>query len=167
MLFDPLSLFPFSLLDLAWISNTTTWSLPHLQQTPTYDFVVIGGGNAYVLVPLIIFFSLTYQKGVWQLRVVLRKILQSLLLYSKQVRMLNIFQRSFNPPPHGILYTQVVIKVFIPGLIGTGQSFTTLNWAYQTVPQEHLGNRHLVIGAGKALGGGTISTYFSSPFNQV
>ncbi|KAF8799202.1 hypothetical protein BYT27DRAFT_7069976, partial [Phlegmacium glaucopus] len=32
-------------------------------------------------------------------------------------------------------------EVFIPGLIGTGESFTTLNWAYRTVPQERLGNR--------------------------
>ncbi|TFK32888.1 alcohol oxidase [Crucibulum laeve] len=47
-------------------------------------------------------------------------------------------------------------EVFIPGLIGTGQSFTTLNWAYQTVPQVNLNNRQLTVNAGKALGGSTI-----------
>lgn len=48
------------------------------------------------------------------------------------------------------------MKVFIPGLIGTGQSFTTLNWAYGTVPQVNLNNRTLTVNAGKALGGSTI-----------
>ncbi|KAF8988179.1 alcohol oxidase [Cyathus striatus] len=47
-------------------------------------------------------------------------------------------------------------EVYIPGLIGTGQSFTTLNWAYQTVPQKNLNNRVLTVNAGKALGGSTI-----------
>ncbi|KAJ7769991.1 alcohol oxidase [Mycena metata] len=47
-------------------------------------------------------------------------------------------------------------EVFIPGLIGTGIAFTTLNWAYATVPQEHLGGRNLTVNAGKALGGSTI-----------
>jgi len=42
------------------------------------------------------------------------------------------------------------------GLVGTGEAFTTLNWDYKTIPQEHLGDRQLVIGAGKALGGGPI-----------
>ena len=48
--------------------------------------------------------------------------------------------------------------MFIPGLIGTGKA-RALNWAYQTIPQEHLGNRQVTISAGKALGGGTISTF--------
>jgi hypothetical protein len=52
--------------------------------------------------------------------------------------------------------------VFIPGLFGTGEAFKTLNWAYKTIPQEHLGNRQLIIGAGKGLGGGTISTFNQS-----
>ncbi|KAJ7036714.1 alcohol oxidase [Mycena alexandri] len=47
-------------------------------------------------------------------------------------------------------------EVFIPGLIGTGISFTTLNWAYATVPQKHLGGRNLTVNAGKALGGSSI-----------
>ncbi|KAJ7592206.1 alcohol oxidase, partial [Mycena floridula] len=47
-------------------------------------------------------------------------------------------------------------EVFVPGLIGTGQAFTTLNWAYQTVPQSNLGGRVLTVNAGKALGGSTI-----------
>ncbi|KAJ7183480.1 alcohol oxidase [Mycena filopes] len=47
-------------------------------------------------------------------------------------------------------------EVFVPGLIGTGIAFTTLNWAYATVPQEHLGGRNLTVNAGKALGGSTI-----------
>jgi len=51
--------------------------------------------------------------------------------------------------------------VYVPGLIGFGQAFTTLNWAYKTVPQDHLGGRNITINAGKALGGGSIST--SSP----
>jgi len=46
--------------------------------------------------------------------------------------------------------------VFVPGLIGAGQAFTTLNWAYNTVPQEHLNNRTLTLNAGKALGGSTV-----------
>ena len=48
-------------------------------------------------------------------------------------------------------------QVFVPGLIGTGKA-KALNWAYRTIPQEHLGNRQVTVGAGKALGGGTIST---------
>ncbi|KAK7451165.1 hypothetical protein VKT23_012496 [Stygiomarasmius scandens] len=47
-------------------------------------------------------------------------------------------------------------EVFVPGLIGAGQAFTTLNWAYNTVPQEHLNNRTLTLNAGKALGGSTV-----------
>ncbi|KAF8957589.1 alcohol oxidase [Flammula alnicola] len=47
-------------------------------------------------------------------------------------------------------------EVFIPGLTGLGQTFTTLNWRYETLPQEHLGGRTTIINAGKALGGGTI-----------
>ncbi|KAJ6483644.1 alcohol oxidase [Mycena vulgaris] len=47
-------------------------------------------------------------------------------------------------------------EVFIPGLIGTGISFTTLNWAYATVPQANLNGRNLTVNAGKALGGSTI-----------
>ncbi|KAF7342208.1 Alcohol oxidase [Mycena venus] len=47
-------------------------------------------------------------------------------------------------------------EVFVPGLIGTGISFTTLNWAYATVPQTHLNGRTLTVNAGKALGGSTI-----------
>jgi hypothetical protein len=49
------------------------------------------------------------------------------------------------------------IQVFIPGLIGTGKG-KGLNWAYRTIPQEHLSNRQVTVSAGKALGGGTIST---------
>ncbi|KAL0957869.1 hypothetical protein HGRIS_000053 [Hohenbuehelia grisea] len=46
-------------------------------------------------------------------------------------------------------------EVFIPGLFGNGQAFTTLNWGYSTVPQAHLNNRTSGIAAGKALGGST------------
>ncbi|KAJ8078272.1 hypothetical protein PM082_000478 [Marasmius tenuissimus] len=46
-------------------------------------------------------------------------------------------------------------EVFVPGLIGAGQSLTTLNWAYKTTPQTHLDNRTLTVRAGKALGGGS------------
>ncbi|KAF8161666.1 alcohol oxidase [Crassisporium funariophilum] len=53
-------------------------------------------------------------------------------------------------------------EVYIPGLIGTGESFTTLNWAYRTTPQEYLGGRQLTVGAGKALGGGTVSAFPAS-----
>jgi len=48
-------------------------------------------------------------------------------------------------------------QVYIPGLFGTGQSFTTLNWAYKTTPQAHLNGRVVVVNAGKVLGGGTVS----------
>ncbi|KAK7457791.1 hypothetical protein VKT23_010130 [Stygiomarasmius scandens] len=47
-------------------------------------------------------------------------------------------------------------EVFVPGLIGMGQAFTTLNWGYKTVPQTHLNNRVLSMRAGKALGGSTV-----------
>ena len=47
-------------------------------------------------------------------------------------------------------------EVFVPGLIGSGQSFTTLDWSYKTVPQINLGNRQITVNAGKALGGSTI-----------
>ena len=38
------SLFPFALLDLGWITNAVNRNQP-----ATYDFIVIGGGNAYVV----------------------------------------------------------------------------------------------------------------------
>ncbi|KAJ6486976.1 alcohol oxidase [Mycena sanguinolenta] len=47
-------------------------------------------------------------------------------------------------------------EVFVPGLIGTGISFTTLDWSYATVPQTNLNGRTLTVNAGKALGGSTI-----------
>ncbi|KAF9489184.1 alcohol oxidase [Pleurotus eryngii] len=46
-------------------------------------------------------------------------------------------------------------EVFIPGLFGSGQALTTLNWAYSTTPQPMLNNRSLVINAGRVLGGST------------
>ncbi|KDQ29972.1 hypothetical protein PLEOSDRAFT_1037343 [Pleurotus ostreatus PC15] len=46
-------------------------------------------------------------------------------------------------------------EVFIPGLFGSGQAFTTLNWAYNTTPQPMLNNRSLVVNAGRVLGGST------------
>ncbi|KAF8468031.1 alcohol oxidase [Gautieria morchelliformis] len=47
-------------------------------------------------------------------------------------------------------------EVFVPGLIGTGQSFSTLDWSYPTVPQKNLNGRNLTVNAGKALGGSTV-----------
>ncbi|KAF7345195.1 Alcohol oxidase [Mycena sanguinolenta] len=47
-------------------------------------------------------------------------------------------------------------EVFVPGLIGTGISFTTLDWSYATVPPTNLNGRTLTVNAGKALGGSTI-----------
>ncbi|KAH8119486.1 alcohol oxidase [Phellopilus nigrolimitatus] len=47
-------------------------------------------------------------------------------------------------------------EVFIPGLIGTGETFTTLDWSYPTVPQVNLNSRRLTVNAGKALGGSTV-----------
>ncbi|KAF8212664.1 alcohol oxidase [Mycena galopus ATCC 62051] len=47
-------------------------------------------------------------------------------------------------------------EVFVPGLIGTGISFTTLDWSYATVPQTNLNGRTLTVNAGRALGGSTI-----------
>ncbi|KAJ3566881.1 hypothetical protein NP233_g6722 [Leucocoprinus birnbaumii] len=47
-------------------------------------------------------------------------------------------------------------EVYIPGMIGAGQAFTTLNWAYQTLPQKNMDGRNFSISAGKALGGSTI-----------
>jgi choline dehydrogenase-like flavoprotein len=59
-----------------------------------------------------------------------------------------------------------VLQVFIPGLIGTGIDFTTLDWNYPTVPQTNLNNRVLKVNAGKALGGSSIinSMIFVRPF---
>ncbi|PPQ83722.1 hypothetical protein CVT25_006126 [Psilocybe cyanescens] len=47
-------------------------------------------------------------------------------------------------------------EVYIPGFAGSGMSFPDLRWDYETVPQEHLGGRRTIVGAAKALGGGTI-----------
>lgn len=47
-------------------------------------------------------------------------------------------------------------EVYIPGMIGAGQAFTSLNWAYETLPQRNMNGRSLTISAGKALGGSTI-----------
>ena len=93
MLFDSLS--PFTLLNLGWITHL----LANVKETPTYDFIVIGGGNAYVSSFFAHGFLLVIWriKGVWQLQVVLLKILQSPSLYWKQARMLNIFQRYLIP----------------------------------------------------------------------
>ena len=52
MLFYSLSL-PFTLLNLEWISNTTTRLFASVKETATYDFIVIGGGNAYVCLSLL------------------------------------------------------------------------------------------------------------------
>ena len=51
-------------------------------------------------------------------------------------------------------------------MIGQGESFTTLNWAYPTVPQKHLDDRILTVNAGKALGGSSVinSMIFVSHF---
>lgn len=76
---------------------------------------------------------------------------------------------------HGsaFLSSHDVSQVFIPGRIGTGIAYTTLNWvctslssllqvvisvrkAYPTVPQVNLNGRTLRVNAGKALGGSTI-----------
>ena len=118
---------------------------------------------------LMLYFDSRIIQGVWQLQVVLLKIHPSPSLYWKQARMLSIFRRylcGFNLPLVCVHHTKNN-QVFIPGLIGTGESFTTLNWAYKTIPQEHLGNRQLTVGAGKALGGGTISTSNRSHETQV
>lgn len=50
--------------------------------------------------------------------------------------------------------------MYIPGMAGVGMSFPELRWDYETVPQEHLGGRRTNVGAGKALGGGTIGKVF-------
>ncbi|KAJ7627389.1 alcohol oxidase [Roridomyces roridus] len=47
-------------------------------------------------------------------------------------------------------------EVFIPGFIGMGIAFTTLDWSYATIPQANLNGRTLTVNAGKALGGSTI-----------
>ncbi|KAH8101991.1 FAD/NAD(P)-binding domain-containing protein [Phellopilus nigrolimitatus] len=52
--------------------------------------------------------------------------------------------------------TEDLPEVLIPGLIGTGETFTTLDWSYPTVPQVNLNSRQLTVNAGKALGGSTV-----------
>lgn len=47
-------------------------------------------------------------------------------------------------------------EVFIPGMIGNGISFTTLDWSYPTIPQKNLNGRTVKVNAGKALGGSTV-----------
>ncbi|KAJ7195916.1 alcohol oxidase [Mycena pura] len=47
-------------------------------------------------------------------------------------------------------------EVFVPGLIGSGIAFTTLDWSYKTVPQANLNGRTLTVNAGKGLGGSTL-----------
>jgi choline dehydrogenase-like flavoprotein len=93
-----------------------------VKETASYDFIVIGGGNA------------------------------GLAVASRLAEDTSITVVVLEAGPN----VEHLPEVFIPGLIGTGESFTTLNWAYQTIPQEHLGDRQLTVGAGKALGGGTI-----------
>lgn len=168
-MFYSLSFFPFTLLNLGWIITNSTRSVTDNWKADTYDFIVIGGGNAYVKIlvffPLhpssiiIFYFNWRIYQVDWQLQAVLLKIHPSRSLCLKRVAMWNIFQRYVSPglPSHRTRHTQNN-QVFIPGLIGTGESFTTLNWGYKTTPQTHLGNRQLTVGAGKALGGGTIST---------
>ena len=47
-MFYPLPLLPFfSLFNLGWITDTARFT-SLVNETATYDFVVIGGGNAYV-----------------------------------------------------------------------------------------------------------------------
>lgn len=41
-------------------------------------------------------------------------------------------------------------------MIGGGISFSTLNWAYPTIPQKNLNGRTVKVNAGKALGGSTV-----------
>ncbi|KAG7098046.1 hypothetical protein E1B28_000020 [Marasmius oreades] len=53
-------------------------------------------------------------------------------------------------------YAEDLTEVFVPGLLGSGQAFTTLNWGYTTAPQINLNNRSLNVRAGKALGGSTV-----------
>jgi choline dehydrogenase-like flavoprotein len=47
-------------------------------------------------------------------------------------------------------------QVFIPGLAGTGQASTNLDWKYSTTPQTNLNGRRVTVKAGKALGGSTV-----------
>ncbi|KAJ8508036.1 hypothetical protein ONZ45_g9651 [Pleurotus djamor] len=46
-------------------------------------------------------------------------------------------------------------EVIVPGLAGSGQSSTTLNWAYETTSQLNMNGRTTIVRAGKVLGGGT------------
>jgi hypothetical protein len=55
MLFDSLTLIPFTLLNLEWLTNTTTRLFADVKETATYDFIVVGGGNAYVCFSLLIY----------------------------------------------------------------------------------------------------------------
>ncbi|KAJ7628048.1 alcohol oxidase [Mycena polygramma] len=47
-------------------------------------------------------------------------------------------------------------EVFVPGLLGTGLAYSTLNWAYATVPQVNLNGRTLKVNGGKVLGGSSV-----------
>ena len=64
MLFYSLSLVPFTLLNLEWITNTATRLFADVKETAAYDFIVIGGGNAYVLSLSIYFLIDDNQRGL-------------------------------------------------------------------------------------------------------
>ncbi|KAJ3515029.1 hypothetical protein NLJ89_g2024 [Agrocybe chaxingu] len=118
MKFAALSTFYLSFLQKSWFTEI----LPDVPNVDTFDYIVVGGGNA----------GLTVANRLSENPAVSVVVLEA--------------------GPN----VERLPEVYIPGLVGFGQSFTTLNWAYQTVPQEHLGGRRTTIAAGKALGGSTV-----------
>ncbi|KAJ7823795.1 alcohol oxidase [Mycena olivaceomarginata] len=107
--------------------------------TPTYDYVVVGGGTAGLTVAS----RLTEDKDV------------TVAVLEAGFNAEGLQEVTFHRSVFAIS-SDWWVQVFVPGLIGTGISFTTLNWAYATVPQTHLNGRTLTVNAGKALGGSTI-----------
>jgi len=160
-MFCSLSLFPFTLLNFGWITNTTR-AVANSKETATYDFIVIGGGNSYAYLVFASEFTFFFDWRIIRRGLAIASRLSedpsitvAVLEAGPNVEHLPEVRSPPFPPAYPLTQNN---QVFIPGLIGTGESFTTLNWAYQTTKQEHLGNRQLTVGAGKALGGGTIST---------
>ncbi|KAL4259843.1 GMC oxidoreductase family protein [Pleurotus pulmonarius] len=109
-------------IQLAFLPNLGGSSLRgSIATSPTYDYVIIGGGTAGLAVA-------------------------NRLSEDPSVTVLVI-----EAGPNA----EHLPEVFIPGLFGSGQALTTLNWGYATTPQPALNNRSLVINAGKVLGGST------------
>ncbi|KAL0572535.1 hypothetical protein V5O48_009429 [Marasmius crinis-equi] len=127
-----------------WRSLLTTFApIVLIKVVVGYDYVIVGGGTGGLTVAS----RLAEDPGI-------------------EVLVLEAGPNAEHLPEVSVLSPFAALSVFIPGLIGTGQSYTTLNWAYNTTPQENLNNRILNVKAGKALGGSTVINSMIFPRGQ-